>query len=155
MAIFSVYLPPEHAGKSDAENFRLLKDSKAPLALIFPPFWLAWHRLWVELIIYAAVAIAISLLAAWQPLPPVLYLSAIPGLYLLLEGNELVRRKLERDGWTFAGVVDAHNRDEAEIKFMVDNEAELSAPKPIGKRIVAKHRLPVLAATAPAGLFPE
>lgn len=155
MAIYSVYLPPERSGKNAAENLRLLRDAKAPLALIFPPLWLIWHRLWVELAVYFAVAMAISLLAAWKPLPPVLYLSALPGLYFLLEGNELIRRKLERQGWRFAGVVNGDNHDEAEIRFVVENEHQFKTekPKPTMQTQAASRSIASSAATV--GLFPE
>ncbi len=155
MAIYSVYLPPEQSNKNAAEHFRLLRDAKAPLALIFPPLWLAWHRLWVELIVYFAIVLGISLLAAWKPLPPVLYLSAIPGLYLLLEGNELVRKKLERAGWRFAGVVDAQNLEEAEIKFVLENEGQLNLADETRNHPAAPKPSHAFSAPVPAGLFPE
>jgi len=155
MTIYSVYLPPEHDGEKAAEEFQLLRDAKAPLALIFPPFWLAWHRLWLELLIYATVATGIGLLAVWQPLPPVFYLSAIPGFYLLLEGNELVRRKLERGGWRFAGVVDGQNRDEAEIRFLVENEKLLSNGGRRETLGASEKPVSVFSPPAPTGLFPE
>ena len=155
MAIYSVYLPPESSGKNVAENFRLLRDAKAPLALIFPPVWLIWHSLWVELAVYFAIAMAISLLAAWQPLPPVFYLSAFPGLYLLLEGNELIRRKLEREGWHFAGVVNGDNQDEAEIRFLVENNQKfnIERPKPAARTPVVSRS--IMSKPAGVGLFPE
>lgn len=155
MAIYSAYLPPEHDSSLGAEQFKLLKDAKAPLALIFPPFWLAWHRLWPELAIYCAVAVAIMLLTIWQPLPPALYLSAIPGLYLLLEGNELVRKLYERKGWKFAGIVDGENLEAAEIRFLVQNpELFEKSKKPLD------HRKGTSFATTPKtspamSLFPE
>ncbi len=137
------------------ERFRLLRDAKAPLALIFPPFWLAWHRLWLELLVYAVVAIGIAMLAAWKPLPPVFYLSAIPGLYLLLEGNELIRRKLERKGWRFAGVVDGANQEEAEIRFVVENENLLTPTMPERHHQSTEFSQAPLMSSAPAGIFPE
>jgi hypothetical protein len=155
MAIYSAYLPPVEDGREPAISFRLVSDAKAPLALIFPPFWLAYHRLWLELLTYAVVALAIALLAVWMPGVPVLYLSAIPGFYLLLEGNELIRRKLERKGWRFAGVSEASTLEDAEIRFITDH-AELfepnrnwitqtSRPDTSPRPIVSK----------PGGLFPE
>ena len=128
MAIYSGYLPPEYMSDPVADRFQLVSDAKSPLALIFPPFWLAWHRLWLELLAYGVVVLAIGLLAAWKPSTAVLYLSALPGLYLLLEGNELIRGKLERNGWRFAGLVDADTKEAAEIRFLMQNEKTFDAP---------------------------
>lgn len=153
MAIYSAYLPPRENMENPAETFRLVSDAKAPLALIFPPFWLAWHRLWLPLMAYAVIMIAIGILAAAYPSTPVFYLSALPGLYLLLEGNSLIAGKLERQGWRFAGVVDAENREDAELRFLVQNEQALVASEPKKPVIPSPKTAPL--ATAPLGLFPE
>lgn len=153
MAIYSAYMPGG-VGRSEAnERVRFVSDSKAPLALVFPPFWLAWNRLWMELMIYLVLALAIALLAVWNPVTPVLYLSAIPGLFLLFEGNELVRRKLERSGWRFAGVVDAMNTEEAEIRYFYQANTENVVHRPTHH--VTRAAVPAPPRSAPVGLFPE
>ena len=152
MTTFAVYLPPEDRIGDPIDQFVLVRDSKSPLALIFPPFWLAWHGLWMELLAYLVVAVAILLLMIWQPGAPVGYLSALPGLYLLLEGTELIRAKYERQGWRYDGIVEGDDQEEAEIRYLT-NYARESAPektkpapvqRPIGFKPVAN-----------AGLFPE
>lgn len=155
MAIYSAYIPPLTDAQNEPDNFRLVSDSKAPLALIFPPFWLAWHRLWLELMIYAVFAIAIALLAVWKPSPPILYLSALPGLFLLLEGNAMIARKLERRGWQFAGVVDGDSLDEAEIRFMIQNEYVTDEPTPKPAVLEQPETTQFRQTPAAVGLFPE
>ncbi len=164
MAIYSAYLPPNSSASDDngthaSDTFKLVSDAKAPLALVFPPFWLIWHRLWLELLLYVVFAIAVAMLAAWKPSPPILYLSALPGLFLLLEGNAMVARKLERKGWRFAGIVDGETLEDAEIRFIVQNQNSSQAAEPAfetaqpeedGKRVASFRP-----SSTPLGLFPE
>lgn len=133
MTSYTVYLPPEDVSENIEENFRLIPDTKATLALIFPPFWLAWHRLWLELLIYFCAIIAIILLAVFNPSVAVSYLSILPGFYLLLEGYQLVRNDLERNGWQYAGVVEGGNAEEAEIRFLINSVDLLEKPKAVIK----------------------
>lgn len=118
MTIYSVYLPPLGSSKPPAETFRLIPDKKSPWALIAPLFWLLYHRLWLALLAYLVVTAAIALLFSWQQHIAIAYLSALPGLYLLLEGQELVSAKFERMGWRFAGVVEGEDKEEAEIRYL-------------------------------------
>ncbi len=154
MAIFSAYLPPNVSGDVALTRFELVPDGKAVLALLFPLVWLVMKRLWLASLVFMAIVGLLLLLAAWQPGLPVMYLAALPGLYLFLDGNELVRQRLERNGWRYAGVVDAENRRDAEVKFIASN-AQLFIASPNGNdreidKIVAFHPN-----SAPAGLFPE
>ncbi|MEN0040622.1 MAG: DUF2628 domain-containing protein [Pseudomonadota bacterium] len=112
--IHTIYIPPSAEGGVDAMAEAIaIPEGKAPWALIAPPLWLAWHKLWWALVVYLLVtAIALSLLAT--PAAPVtLLLGGLPGLYLLLEGHQLRRNKLERMGWRFVGVAEGHDEHEA------------------------------------------
>lgn len=153
MTVFSAYLPPKSSGIQPVDGFKLVPDSKAPLALIFPPFWLAYHQLWLELLGYLVVVAFVVLLAVWQPGPLVSYLSILPGLYLLLEGNEHIRYKLERQGWGYAGILEAENREDAETKLLIKLSDEF-VPE-VRSSNLKKPFLPKTSATAPQGLFPE
>lgn len=121
MTSYTVYLPPQGSVDNPEESFRLVPDTKAKLALIFPPFWLAWHKLWLPLMAYFVVIVAIIMIAISSPSIAVSYLSILPGFYLLLEGYQLVRQNLENQGWQYAGVVEGQNKEEAEIRFLMEN----------------------------------
>lgn len=145
MTSYSVYLKPETVSQTLDDEFRLVPDTKATLALLFPPFWLAWHRLWLPLLAYFVVMVAILLLAISSPSVAVSYLSILPGFYLLLEGHELVRNKLENTGWRYAGIVDAENREEAEIRFIVGQQHTSETPRPANPE--SKTELPQASST--------
>ncbi|MEM9332473.1 MAG: DUF2628 domain-containing protein [Pseudomonadota bacterium] len=152
MATFSVYLPPEDRIGDPIDHFVLVRDGKSPLALVFPPFWLAWHGLWLELLAYIVAALAILLLMIWQPGAPAGYLSALPGLYLLLEGTELVRGKYERQGWHYDGIIEGENRDEAEIRYVANRAAK---PNPVQTTPAPVQKPMALKPIVNTGLFPE
>ena len=152
MTVYCVYAPPLGSPSPAEETFRLVPDKKSPLALIVPIFWLIYHRLWVETLAYLALTLAIVFLFYLTPHIAIPYLSALPGFYLLLEGQELVRAKLERNGWRFVGTVEAENRQEAEFKYLtLDHETVSSAPVPPR----TEHRMAAKVAHANPGLFPE
>lgn len=154
MTTYSAYLPPSHASGNPQDGFRVIADAKAPFALIFPPFWLAWHRLWLELLVYVAISFAVFWFGSQFPNPATSILSLLPGLYLMLEGSELIRANLERRGWQYSGIIQAANREEAEIRFLLERKEELdySAPVTPAKSLL---RSPMSTKSTSVGLFPE
>ena len=134
MTSYIAYLPPEDMMESTEEIFRLVPDKKATFALIFPPLWLAWKRLWLALLAYIVVMVAIFLLAFLYPSIAVSYLSILPGFYLLLEGHQLVRNDLENKGWKYAGIVEGENLEEAEIRFLINSGDRFAKPHFIKKQ---------------------
>ncbi len=117
MNTYNIYMPPESGTDSNIASAIYLPDNKAWFALMVPPIWFIWHRLWWGLTIYIAyLAIAfLLLLTPWQY--AVILLSAIPGIYLFLEGHELVRQQYENQGWWQIGVVQANGEDDAVLRY--------------------------------------
>ncbi len=103
--------------ENENREIRLLPDGRAVMALIVPPLWLAWHRLWWALAVYLAL-MAAAYLFVWTTLAPAaIFLSTLPGLYLFLEGHELVRQKAARLGWREIGLVSGGDIEEAEQRY--------------------------------------
>jgi Protein of unknown function (DUF2628) len=150
MAIYTVYLPPD----GDAADARFIRDGANIVALIVPAIWLIWQRLWLWLLLYIALSIAVGLAGRLVGASAVL-LGILPGLYLLLEGNELVRARLERSGWKLGGVVEASSRSDAELRFF-----DMESGREGGSE---RNKEPAANAVAPPrivpqqgiGLFPE
>jgi len=111
--------------------------------------------LWLPLMVYFCVIVAIMLLAFTSPGIAVSYLSILPGLYLLLEGYELVRKNLESKGWQFAGIVEGENKEEAEIRFIVNHEDVFTVQKPLVSNLQKPVALKPTATTDTMSLFPE
>ncbi|MEL6745040.1 MAG: DUF2628 domain-containing protein [Pseudomonadota bacterium] len=100
------------------DNILAVPDGMAKWALILPPFWLAWHRLWGALTIYAAITLVLLSLLGTGYFTITLLLGGLPGLYLLLEGNNLRRDALGRSGWKTIDVLEAANEGEAITRFL-------------------------------------
>lgn len=123
MASFTVHLPPD----GEIEHARFIREGVNIFALIIPFLWLIWNRLWLELAAYIAILATILVWAVLggEKLAPIL--SALPALYLFLEGNQLVRARLERAGWMQEAVVDAATVAEAEITYYGDGHMQPTA----------------------------
>ena len=78
-------------------------------------------------------------------------LSALPGLFLFLHGRELVRERLEREGWSEAAVFSAENEEEAELRFFGRPRRSMNPAVPLASLKPAV----VPAAPASFGMFPE
>ena len=130
--IYTLYQP---AGMADADNafdgMRIVPEKVAPLAIVFPPFWLAWHRLWFPLAVYGLVAAIIAALVATPFWAVGLVLGGLPALYLWLEGHQLRRNKLERNGYQLVDVVEAKDAESAlarHIALATDGDVTMVEP---------------------------
>lgn len=117
MTVFTVYVPPSTDGNVRHENAILVPESKTLLALFAPFLWLLWYRLWWAALFYALVSIALFAALTTNFGLVALLLTFVPGLFLFLEGHELRRKALERQGWKFVGIVEGEDRVEAEIRY--------------------------------------
>lgn len=157
MAFYTVMIPPPGSGgaRDEIEQARLLPETFAWPAFFLGGLWLLGKRLWLVTLIYALLWGALFyasdrfgltsgalLLAHWTI-----------ALFLGLEGHNLVGRKLARQGWRLADVVEARDLSEAERRYF---ERALAGE-------ATQYRLPALAParTPPSGavpvigLFPE
>ena len=128
MAIYEAYLSPLTNDQGSAaqfesfQSFKLVEDKKHILALIFPIVWLFWNRLWFWLAAYILASIVFVLLSnSYLPIIGSI-MSLVTGLFLFLEGRTLIVTKLERQGWYFAGVVDAPDVEIGEYKYLESQE---------------------------------
>ncbi len=143
-------MPEDGDNNSDILDAEFLVDGNSVLAVLIPPVWLIWHRLWWALGVYLTLGFAISLMLLTPYANAALFLAAIPGLYLMLEGNELIRQKYEHAGWRFAGVVQAGNIEEAQIRFIENHQPAPKHAAPISTPSTTIRK----SATSSIGLFP-
>ena len=162
MAIYSIYLPPEindtdQMSEADRARIVFLPDTRSLLALVIPGIWLLWNRLWLAFSIYIAVIAAIIVMSLQWNAQAASLISVLPGLFLFLEGHELVRMRHERLGWHYAGIVEAPDRKIAELRYFIGNSQNQPKAVPnvsplagVENRASGYHG-PKLA----SGLFPE
>lgn len=153
MAIYTVHLPES----GNPEQARFIREGASFFALILPFIWLIWQRLWLALIAYIAVLGMVSATAILAGEATAGFLSLVPALFLFVEGNQFIRRRLERSGWHFAGVVDASSAIDAEIRYF-GQQNQSHRTKPADRQI---ELVTGAAVTAPGsspssiGMFPE
>lgn len=142
MATFLVLTPPA-AGPRD-EKTRLVRDAFSWAGLVFPVFWLLWHRAWLAALLAFAVQLLGSALMAQPGLGAAGFaLSAATSLLVALEGPSMVVSNLTRRGWRVDDVVSADDRDTAELIYFNEPDLEVAARR--------GRDLPVLPASASSG----
>ncbi|HUA77282.1 MAG TPA: DUF2628 domain-containing protein [Acetobacteraceae bacterium] len=108
MRIFTAHTRPDRSAELVAEGFRWG-------ALLFGPFWLAWHRAWIPAVLAAAALIAILALPGGAGRTMLLVAFA---LVLGLTGNDLRRWSLALRGYVLTDVVAARDEDAALARFL-------------------------------------
>jgi len=147
VASYIVMEPPQAAAPGEA---RIVHDGFTLLAFLFAPFWLAWHRLWIEAAVVFALQLLIGALGeAYGQLLPASLLSLLVSLYVGLEASALRVAGLRRRDFTEWGVVDAGSYADAEARYAAALEAEARA-RPAAPAVGAKAVSGVSQSAAPA-----
>ena len=121
MTIYSVYELPDGARDPEdrADGLVFVKDGFSWPALLVPGFWLLYHRMWLELVVF----VALFALLGWMFGPggegQILFgwLSVALIVLFAFEANELRCAALERRGYSEAGTAIGQGRDAAELGF--------------------------------------
>lgn len=128
MTRFVILKNPDLNALVDKPRAVLVRDHFSLLALIFPLFWLLWHRLWFAAAMAFIGFIAIALITSDVRLAlAAVLLNALLGFFVAIEGSAWRIAQLQRHGYQFADVVLAQTREEAELLAL--DKAPLSAPK--------------------------
>jgi hypothetical protein len=120
MACWSVFEPPGTAPGSlpAADGSVFVKEGWCWPALLVPPVWLLWRRMWLPFLLWLAVVAALAVAAAVLKLDQgiVTVLDTLFALWFALEANAMRRWSLHRKGWRFAGIAAGSSVDEAELR---------------------------------------
>ena len=166
MKVYTVHEPRKLTGDSvrDAERFVFVRDGFHFWAFLLGPLWMLWHRMWLVLLGYAVVTVAIQA-GLWALGASGAARVAVGLLIALLVGFEAAT--LRR--WTLrkrvnVGVVVGRDREDAERRFF-DAWIARGGPTETGRSsLVAPHAAnptPAQPARSPEastdviGLFPE
>ena len=121
MSIYTVYEPPlkAHESAPDPERFVFVRDGFSFWAFLLAPWWMLRHRLWLALVCYVILAVALSV--ALRLIGTSAAVTIIAGaLFSLLVGFEaatLRRFGLARRGWRNVGIVVGDDVESAERRF--------------------------------------
>jgi hypothetical protein len=165
MTFFMALTPPERLAdavpthrtrRGLLEQAIVLKDGFSLPAFLLTGIWLLYKRLWWPLAVFI-----LAWLVAGFALPrlglhetAIALVQIIIGLFVGHEGHAMIERKLVRNGWQLAGVVEANDIDTAERRFFEQALASSPAtPLPMGA--TAPGQIQRASTTPIIGLFPE
>jgi len=170
MPIYTVHAPTaDTAGIAATDRFAFVRDGFHFWAALLGPLWLAWHRLWLALIGWIVIMIAIDVgMARLGAGGTAIFLTNV--LIALLTGFEAssIRRwTLSRRNWRQLDIVVADNQESAERRFfdrwtakqrIINDQSAVDRGAPPPTRDIPGQpfsRPPPLPRNEIIGLFPE
>jgi hypothetical protein len=161
MTIYTVHAPPLRGSETapDPERFVFIRDGFSFWAFVFAPLWLLWRRLWLALLFYVAVIVALEggMWLLRVPYPARSIVIVLISLLIGMEAGTIRRWTLKRRGWRQLGVVTGNNHEAAERRFFDTWVAQMAAPRPPAtppQPMSPNMRVPPDASDI-IGLFPE
>ncbi|MEA2903745.1 MAG: hypothetical protein QOI12_1132 [Alphaproteobacteria bacterium] len=155
MAAYTVHEPPlkRYEAETDPERFVFVRDGFSFWAFLFGPLWMLRHRMWLVLLGYVAVVVAIELAlhVLDVPAPVSVAVGLLLGLLIGVEAPTLRRFTLARRKWTNVGVIVGDDVESAERRFFdawTRSEPTRSSPMVLAPRAAA-------ASSDVVELFPE
>ena len=120
MRIYTVHQPPEkwREARRGPERFAFVRDGFHFWAFLLAPLWLIRRRLWLALIGYIVLWIAITAaLYVLNARDAMFSVYLVLGFLVGLEASSLRRWTMRRRGWREVGVVVAKDQEDAERRF--------------------------------------
>jgi Protein of unknown function (DUF2628) len=154
VAIYTVHVPDDVAGSVErADRTVFVREGFSLWGFVFGWLFLVWHRLWIALAAWVALAGVIA--AGWWvlrlPPDPLVAMAVLMHLFVGVEGNDLRRWRLERRRFRLVEIVSGARRDEAEYAYFF--RAPEDAPQrsgPASPRFVQRSTIPAV-----IGMFPD
>ncbi len=170
MPIYTVHAPTaDNAGIAATDRFAFVRDGFHFWAALLGPLWLAWHRLWLALIGWIVVMIAIDVgMARLGAGGTAIFLAnVLIALLMGFEASSIRRWTLSRRNWRQLDVVVADNQESAERRFfdrwtakqrVINDQSAVDRGAPPPTRDIPGQpfsRPPPLPRNEIIGLFPE
>lgn len=154
MAIYTVLAPATRVGDAPDDPLRpvFIKDGFSWPAFLIALPWMLYRRMWLVLIGYIVVAMAVALLLSRASDTVITIVMVLLSLLFALEANNLRRWTLERRRYSFLGVAEGRNIEEAEIRFFSEQARAAAmpvSPAPPAPPAPPAGRVPVVAPRAP------
>jgi hypothetical protein len=170
MPVYIVHAPTaENAGIAATDRFAFVRDGFHFWAALLGPLWLAWHRLWLALIGWIVVMIAIDVgMARLGAGGRAIFLTnVLIALLMGFEASSIRRWTLSRRNWRQLDIVVADNAESAERRFfdrwtakqrLLNDQSAVERGAPPPTRDIPGQpfsRPPPLPRNEIIGLFPE
>ena len=170
MPIYTVHAPTaDTAGIAATDRFAFVRDGFHFWAALLGPLWLAWHRLWLALIGWIVIMIAIDVGMARLGAggTPIFLANVLIALLMGFEASSIRRWTLSRRNWRQLDIVVADNQESAERRFfdrwtakqrIINDQSAVDRGAPPPTRDIPGQpfsRPPPLPRNEIIGLFPE
>ncbi len=136
MTLYTVHAPMKADGVAvDPGELVFVKDGFSWPALLIPPVWLIYRRLWLTLLIWLVAVIVLGTLAGFAGTDASTVVLVLFAFWFALEANGFRRWTLERRRHALVGVVEGRTLEEAERRFfgepwLADSAEASPAPSP-------------------------
>jgi hypothetical protein len=121
MSIYTVHEPPAKADQSqpDPERFVFVRDGFSFWAFLLAPLWMLRHRMWLVLVGYVVVMVAlhVGLRLIGASATVTVVAGALVSLLVGFEAATLRRFTLSRRRWKNVGIVVGDDPESAERRF--------------------------------------
>jgi hypothetical protein len=120
MPVFTVHAPVNSgADLAATDKFTFVRDGFHFWAMAASVLWLLWHRLWLALIgwIVVTVAVAVGLSALGVGAGTILFADCLIAVLMGFEASSLQRWTLSRRKWRQLDIVVADDQESAERRF--------------------------------------
>jgi hypothetical protein len=169
MPVYTVHAPTANAGIAAIERFAFVRDGFHFWAAVFGPLWLVRHRLWLALIgwIIVILAVDVGMTGLGANGTAILLANVLIALLMGFEASSIRRWTLSRRNWRQLDIVVARNQEAAERRFfdrwtakqrVVNDQTAVDRGAPPPTRDIpgqAFSRPPPLPQNEIIGLFPE
>ncbi len=121
MRIYTVHVPPAPPGgeAEAAADAIVLREGFSWPAFFLTPFWALWNGMWATALALGAAGFALGAMPAALGLDGVSRAALLLGftVFVGFQGRDWRRRRLERRGYRFAGLVAAETRTAAWLRY--------------------------------------
>jgi hypothetical protein len=170
MPVYTVHAPVANGvGIAATDRFAFVRDGFHFWAALLGPVWLVWHRLWLALIGWIAVAVAVDVGIARLGASgtAIFFTNLLIALLMGFEASSIRRWTLSRRNWRQLDIVVARNQETAERRFfnrwaaaqrLVNDQTAVDRGAPPPTRDIPGQgfsRPPPLPRNEIIGLFPE
>jgi hypothetical protein len=116
--LYTVHLNPD--APEPYETLRLIPESFSIGAFVFNGLWLIYHRVWLWGVMFLAIIVALGGASVAMPehAPSFAVLRMVVSWYIGLQGYDMVRAALKRQGYLLVDVVAANSLIEAQQRFL-------------------------------------
>jgi len=124
MPVFTVHEPPLRATDAmpDPDRFVFVRDGFYFWAFIATWLWMAWHRMWLVLLLYVVACVGVESVMYYAGVSRggIVLVGLLIALLVGFEASTLRRFVLARRGWKNVGVVSGEDGEDAERRFFDD-----------------------------------